>query len=82
MNADLLVMPLLSSALERMFLLAYSRNNASRLLVSNYCPMHYRLVDTDCKWGFNRAGRPPDPFWEVCGRSVPRKILTSHDKVR
>ena len=44
--------------------------------------MRCRLVDTDCKWGLNRAGRPPDPFWEVCGRSVPRKILTSHDKVR
>ena len=44
--------------------------------------MRCRLVDTDCKWGLNRAGRPPDPFWEVCGRSVPRKILTSHDKIR
>ncbi len=41
-----------------------------------------RLVDTDCKWGLNRAGRPPDAFWERSPSNPVRKLNTQDSEIR
>ena len=41
-----------------------------------------RLVDTDCKWGLNRAGRPPDAFWERSTCNTVRKVPAADNRIR
>lgn len=41
-----------------------------------------RLVDTDCKWGLNRAGRPPDAFWERSACNPVRKLHARDSEIR
>ena len=50
-------------------------------LLSKRC-MCCRLVDTDCKWGLNRAGKPPDAFWELSTCNSVRKVPAADNRIR
>lgn len=46
------------------------------------CVCGRRLVDADCKWGLNRAGRPPDAFWERSACNPVRKLTAQDNEIR
>ncbi|BDA42294.1 hypothetical protein COCOBI_03-1810 [Coccomyxa sp. Obi] len=48
-------------------------------------PAHHsgiRLVDVDWRWGENRAGRPPSPFWESFSSGNKRRDSNWESKLR